>query len=61
MLIHRDVFSKIDQPYFKFVYDSQGLLKNGEDFDFCERIQKAGIKVYAYCDMVQTHFIEVAV
>jgi len=61
MLIHRDVFKKIDQPYFKFIYDSQGLLINGEDFDFCERIKEAGFKVYAYCDMVQTHFVEVPI
>lgn len=61
MLIHRGVFAKIDQPYFKFIYDKQGLLVNGEDFDFCERIKKAGIKVYAYCDMVQSHYVEVVV
>ena len=61
MLIHRDVFTAIGQPYFKFIYDKQGLLINGEDFDFCERIKKAGIKVYAYCYMVQTHHVEVGV
>jgi len=61
MLIRRDVFAKIDQPYFKFVYDKQGLLINGEDFDFCDRIKKAGVEVYAYCDMIQTHHVEVAV
>lgn len=61
MLIRRGVFEKLDQPYFKFVYDKQGLLMNGEDFDFCERIKKAGVEVYACCDMVQTHHVGVAI
>jgi len=61
MLINRSVFAKIDQPYFRFIYDSQGLLIKGEDFDFCDRIKEAGIKVYAYCNMVQKHYVEVAV
>ncbi len=61
MMIHRDVFKKIDKPYFKFVYDEQGYLLKGEDFYFCDKIKEAGIKVYAYCDMVQTHYIEVPV
>lgn len=38
ILIRRDVFDTLDQPYFKFVYDKEGLLINGEDFDFSERV-----------------------
>ena len=38
IMIRRDVFDKLDKPYFKFIYDSEGLLINGEDFDFSERV-----------------------
>ena len=61
MMIHRSVFEKIEQPYFMFIYNKQGQLVNGEDFNFCEKIKEVGIKVYAYCDMVQRHYVEVAV
>lgn len=61
MMIRRDVFQKVVKPYFKFIYDKEGRLVKGEDFYFCEKIKKAGFKVYAYCDMVQTHYVEVAI
>lgn len=37
VLIKRKVFENMAKPYFKFVY-KDGILTNGEDFDFCERI-----------------------
>lgn len=38
ILIKREVFDKIDKPYFAFKYDEDGFLSNGEDFDFTERV-----------------------
>jgi len=38
IIIHREVFATLDKPYFKFVYDDNGFLQCGEDFDFCERV-----------------------
>lgn len=61
MFIHREVFDKLEKPYFKFVYNNDGQLIQGEDFYFCEKLQRAGIDVYAYCDMTQTHYVEVPV
>lgn len=61
MMIRKDVFSKIPKPYFKFVYNSEGQLIQGEDFYFCDKLKVAGIEVYAYCDLTQTHYVEVAI
>ena len=56
ILIKREVFEKLDKPYFKFVY-KEGLLVNGEDFDFCER---AG-EVYFDARYKCKHFTTVAI
>lgn len=61
MMIHREVFEKLDKPYFRFIYDEDGKLVKGEDFDFCDRIKELGYKVYAHCDLIQTHYVEVAI
>ena len=37
ILIRRDILEKMEKPYFKFVY-KDGILINGEDFDFSERV-----------------------
>ena len=38
ILIKREVLSTMKKPYFKFIY-KDGMLENGEDFDFCERVE----------------------
>ena len=38
ILIKRTVFDTLDKPFFRFKYDGNGLLINGEDFDFSERV-----------------------
>jgi hypothetical protein len=38
ILIKRKVFDTLDRPFFRFKYDQNGLLLNGEDFDFSERV-----------------------
>jgi hypothetical protein len=43
-LIHRRVFEKIDPPWF--VMNPE---RSGEDFYFCKKVQKAGIKMV--CDL----------
>lgn len=61
MMIHREIFEKLDKPYFKFVYDENGFLVKGEDFDFCDRIKELGYKVYVHCDLIQTHYVGVSI
>lgn len=48
MLIHRDVYQHIEKPYFKFHYwDPANPEKyTSEDFYFCYKARKAGIKIF---------------
>lgn len=56
ILIKREVFERMDKPYFKFVY-KDGLLVNGEDFDFCERVGEVYFDSRYKCK----HFTTVAI
>jgi len=42
LAIHRDVFKSMKQPYFKFLYNRKGLLKQSEDYYFAENCIKKG-------------------
>lgn len=48
MLIDMRVFKKIKKPYFEFTYMESGMVQNGEDGTFCDKVRKAGLKVW--CD-----------
>jgi len=61
LLIHRAVFDIIHDPWFQCVYDEQGFLIRTEDFDFCDRAHAAGLEVWADCDLMQTHWVEVPI
>lgn len=56
ILIKRSVFDKLDKPYFKFIYED-GLLVNGEDFDFSERIGEVYFDARYKC----RHFTTIAI
>lgn len=46
LLIHRSVLEKIPSP-FRLGYDKEGIVTViGEDFDFCEKVRKIGLKVW---------------
>lgn len=47
-LIDMKVFEKLKEPFFRFSYNENGLVKSGEDGNFCERARKEGFKVW--CD-----------
>lgn len=57
LAIKREVFEKMDKPYFKFVYEDGRLIK-GEDFYFCGKAKDLGYGIYAYCKNPQTHYVE---
>lgn len=46
LMIKREVFEKLKHPYFKFVYDDEGMLIKGEDFYFCDKAKEVGLDVY---------------
>ena len=62
MLIRLDVFDLIEPPWFKCIYDKKtGRLLRTEDFDFCERVHKAGIDIWADCDLVIYHQVSMVI
>jgi hypothetical protein len=58
LLIKREVFEAIKPPYFKFEYDDDGYSVLSEDLYFCNKVRAAGYKIYADCDLVQSHIKE---
>jgi len=47
-LIDMKVFEKVKEPFFRFSYEKTGLVKSGEDGNFCDRARKEGFKIW--CD-----------
>jgi hypothetical protein len=56
MMIRKNVFEKLDKPYFRFQYNDEGILTNGEDFNFCDKVNEAGMSVYFDTDHRCLHF-----
>jgi hypothetical protein len=63
VMIRRDVFASISKPYFKFPYDSDGNRVGGEDFNFCERVQRSSDRPAIYFDATQRclHYTTIAI
>jgi len=61
MLIKRKVFDKLKQPYFQYIPRGEKTPRKGEDMFFCEKVKKAGFKIYAdtsvICKHIGTKFI----
>lgn len=56
IMIHRRVFARMDQPYFKFTFNEDlTQIEESEDFDFCNRVIAAGMQVYVDTDRVCGH------
>lgn len=47
MLIKTDVFKKLPQPWFKYEWYPNGMIKRSHDWIFCEDARKAGYKIWA--------------
>jgi len=54
--IRRSVFDKIDAPFFRFEYASDGEINLGEDYSFSKKVQEAGIKLYVATKFIVGHF-----
>lgn len=55
MLVNREVFSKLDKPYFKYVIAEKDKPRKGEDYYFCENLKKNGFKIYCDTSAICTH------
>jgi hypothetical protein len=47
LLINLEVFKHIGRPWFDWVVYDTGMVKQGEDFYFCEKARKAGYEIWA--------------
>lgn len=53
-LIHRDVYDKIEKPFFKTHFLPNGK-EFSEDFYFCKQAREAGVKIYAIPELNCKH------
>jgi len=61
MLVHRRVIETVIRPWFMREYDDDGIVERGHDYLFCEKVQKAGFKVYSHFDYPCEHYNELGV
>lgn len=61
LAIKREVFERLEKPYFKFVFDNNGYLSKSEDFYFCDKVKSTGYEIYAWCKEPQNHYVEVVI
>ena len=60
LLIKREVFEKMQKPYFKFLYNEDGTEPTkSEDLYFCERAIEAGFKIYCDTSVICNHYKDV--
>jgi len=54
-LIHKRVFEKLEEPYFKWSMDSNQENGVSEDFYFCKKAREAGFHIYVDTSIQCTH------
>jgi GT2 family glycosyltransferase len=54
IVISRKVLEKIKHP-FENIYDTDGIKRWGNDFNFCKKAKKEGFKVFVHLDFVSSH------
>jgi GT2 family glycosyltransferase len=60
ILIGREVFERIDRPYFRFVTNEENTQHvRSEDVDFCDRARAAGFTIFADTDVVCQHYKDI--
>ena len=60
LFIKRNVFEKLEAPYFEFKYDAKTRqMTEGEDLGFCHKVRKLGIRFFTDYELVCHHFKKV--
>ena len=54
--IRRSVFEKINRPFFRFQYASDGNITYGEDYSFSKKVKAADINLYVATKFIVGHF-----
>lgn len=56
LLIKREVFEKLDRPFFRFISNDNGTEHvRSEDIDFCDRVRGAGFAIHADSEVCCGH------
>lgn len=55
VIVKRKVYEMIERPY-QFHYHRDGTMSLTADFDFCQKVQKAGFKIYVDFGLQCSHF-----
>ena len=55
ILFNMKVFDKIDPPWFEVEKTENGMIKLGEDYNFCDKLRNAGYKIYVDTSIVAEH------
>lgn len=55
LLIKREIFEKLKQPYFQYIPAGENTPRKGEDYFFCEKARKAGFKIYCDTSIICRH------
>lgn len=55
ILLNRDIFKKIKQPFFQYIPATEKTPRKGEDYYFCEKVKKAGFKIYCDTSVICRH------
>jgi len=56
IIIHREVFETLEQPYFEFKKGDNGELNTGEDMQFSVKAYDAGYNTYVASEYVAGHY-----
>lgn len=60
LLIKREVFEKLEKPYFKFEFSEDGVTPvRSEDLYFCDKSKEAGFEIWCDSSVICNHVKEV--
>lgn len=59
-IARKDIFVNLKAP-FQRIYDENGMVHYGNDLAFCQRIKKAGFKIYCHYNYPCYHFSEIEI
>lgn len=59
LLIRRDVLEIMKAPWFKWMYNEDGVAAYGEDIDFCKKLTEIGVQLYGDFDVQCYHYKDV--
>jgi GT2 family glycosyltransferase len=56
MFVRRRAFERMAKPYFRFIYDEEGLVRECEDLFFCRKAREAGLSIWGNQNFYAEHW-----